>query len=399
MTLRAGVRPALVAVLLAVSLGVLLPAAPGGAAPAAARVPAATGASDEVPGTATSTTKVARLDARARAARARARAAARQVDTLTARYEERSRAAADAADRLAAAFTISAGVDRTRDADAVHLRSTQVAHAARIRALYTDGGAALAVTVLGAPDLDEAMWRISTLDRIEGDLARRSALDLSTAGARAARSAAAARAAAEADDRLAVALRAVQDDASAAEEALGRARTVLDRLDAEARGAEAAKEAAARLAAAQEAARLRRLAASGATGALGIPVEFERLYRAAAPSCPGMDWTLLAAVGQVESGHGRNNGPSSAGAIGPMQFMPATFASYAVDGDRDGDVDAWDPADAVWTAARYLCASGAEGGSDDGVRDALFAYNHAQWYVDLVLGARQAIADRASATA
>jgi membrane-bound lytic murein transglycosylase B len=127
--------------------------------------------------------------------------------------------------------------------------------------------------------------------------------------------------------------------------------------------------------------------------AIGIPAEFERAYRDAAVTCPGMPWTLLAAVGQIESGHGRNNGPSSAGAIGPMQFMPATFASYAVDGDGDGTKDAWDPQDAVFSAARYLCANGA-GRGPDGIRTALFAYNHAQWYVDLVLGARSAIAAR-----
>jgi membrane-bound lytic murein transglycosylase B len=104
-----------------------------------------------------------------------------------------------------------------------------------------------------------------------------------------------------------------------------------------------------------------------------------------------MDWTLLAAVGQVESGHGRNDGPSSAGAVGPMQFMPATFARYGVDGDHDGVLNAWDPADAIFTAAGYLCVSGADGGSADGVRAALLAYNHAEWYVELVLAAQQAI--------
>jgi membrane-bound lytic murein transglycosylase B len=104
-----------------------------------------------------------------------------------------------------------------------------------------------------------------------------------------------------------------------------------------------------------------------------------------------MSWTLLAGVGQVESGHGRNNGPSSAGAIGPMQFMPATFAAYAVDGDHDGTLDAWDPQDAIFTAAHYLCVSGADGGSAAGIHAALLAYNHAEWYVDLVLAAQQAI--------
>jgi membrane-bound lytic murein transglycosylase B len=108
---------------------------------------------------------------------------------------------------------------------------------------------------------------------------------------------------------------------------------------------------------------------------------------------------VLAAVGQVESGHGRNNGPSSAGAIGPMQFRPATFARYAVDGDRNGVLDAWDPEDAIFSAAHYLCVSGAEGGSAAGVHAALLAYNHAEWYVDLVLAAEQAIIARQIANA
>jgi membrane-bound lytic murein transglycosylase B len=113
-----------------------------------------------------------------------------------------------------------------------------------------------------------------------------------------------------------------------------------------------------------------------------------------------MSWTLLAAVGQVESGHGRNNGPSSAGAIGPMQFMPATFAAYAVDGDHNGKLDPWDPQDAIFTAAHYLCTAAARAGgvsTPAGVHAALLTYNHAEWYVDLVLAAQQAIIARQAA--
>ncbi|NIZ93562.1 lytic transglycosylase domain-containing protein [Kineosporiaceae bacterium B12] len=93
--------------------------------------------------------------------------------------------------------------------------------------------------------------------------------------------------------------------------------------------------------------------------------------------------SLLTAVGQVESGHGRDVGPSSAGALGPMQFMPATFAAYAVDGDGDGDTDVLDPADAVATAAAYLCAGGG-GRGRAGEAAALWSYNHADWYVAMV---------------
>jgi membrane-bound lytic murein transglycosylase B len=102
-----------------------------------------------------------------------------------------------------------------------------------------------------------------------------------------------------------------------------------------------------------------------------------------------MDWTLLAAVGQVESGNGRNAGTSSAGAIGPMQFMPATFNAYAVDGNHDGRLDPYSPADAIFTAAHYLCTGGA--GSPAGVRAALFRYNRADWYVELVLAVQAQI--------
>jgi membrane-bound lytic murein transglycosylase B len=145
------------------------------------------------------------------------------------------------------------------------------------------------------------------------------------------------------------------------------------------------------VAAARAAAAAARARAAGPVTAIGIPAAYEKAYREAARTCPGMPWTLLAAVGQIESGHGRNNGPSSAGAIGPMQFRPATFDAYAVDGDNDGLTDAWDPEDAIWTAAHYLCASGAAGGSAAGIHTALLAYNHAEWYVQLVLAARTSI--------
>jgi hypothetical protein len=90
---------------------------------------------------------------------------------------------------------------------------------------------------------------------------------------------------------------------------------------------------------------------------------------------------ILAAIASVESGFGQNMGPSSAGAVGWMQFMPATWAAYGVDANRDGRRDPYTAADAIYGAARYLRASGAP---DDWYR-ALFAYNHADWYVEKVL--------------
>ncbi|RCG30586.1 lytic transglycosylase domain-containing protein [Sphaerisporangium album] len=118
---------------------------------------------------------------------------------------------------------------------------------------------------------------------------------------------------------------------------------------------------------------------------VGRPASYLDLYKvAAAQVCPGLSWTVLAAIGQVESGHGRNNGPSSAGALGPMQFMPATWKAYGVDGDGDGKSDIWSPYDSVPSAARYLCANGAGLGGAK-LRSAVYRYNHSWDYVDKVL--------------
>jgi hypothetical protein len=125
--------------------------------------------------------------------------------------------------------------------------------------------------------------------------------------------------------------------------------------------------------------------------AAGRPGTYLALYQQSAHLCPGLSWTVLAAIGQIESDHGRNTGPSSAGALGPMQFMPATWRIYGVDGDGDGKADIMDPFDAVPAAAKYLCASGGgRGGS--GLSRAIWAYNHSQTYVNNVLSLAQAYA-------
>jgi murein DD-endopeptidase MepM/ murein hydrolase activator NlpD len=95
----------------------------------------------------------------------------------------------------------------------------------------------------------------------------------------------------------------------------------------------------------------------------------------------GIPWQVLAAINKIESNFGRNMGPSSAGAVGWMQFMPSTWLRWGTDATGDGIADPWDPEDAVFSAARYLAAAG---GREDLARG-VFAYNHADWYVQDVL--------------
>jgi hypothetical protein len=115
-----------------------------------------------------------------------------------------------------------------------------------------------------------------------------------------------------------------------------------------------------------------------------IPAPYLALYRAAASTCAGLPWTVLAGIGAVETGHGADTSTSSKGAVGPMQFLPSTFRAYAVDGDGDGVADINDPADAIYSAARYLCLAGA-GRGGQALYDAIWGYNHADWYVREVL--------------
>jgi murein DD-endopeptidase MepM/ murein hydrolase activator NlpD len=95
----------------------------------------------------------------------------------------------------------------------------------------------------------------------------------------------------------------------------------------------------------------------------------------------GIPWQVLAAINKIESNFGGNMGPSSAGAVGWMQFMPETWLRWGMDGNGDGTADPWDPEDAIFAAARYLAAAGGQTDLYRGV----FAYNHADWYVRDVL--------------
>lgn len=114
-----------------------------------------------------------------------------------------------------------------------------------------------------------------------------------------------------------------------------------------------------------------------------IPPRYLALYRDAAARF-GLDWPVLAAVGKVETNHGRNrNGcdPNYAGARGPMQFLEPTFVHAAkLAGLEDPDI--CDPADAIPAAAAYLKSNGAP----RDWRRALYRYNPADWYPPLVMG-------------
>jgi hypothetical protein len=116
---------------------------------------------------------------------------------------------------------------------------------------------------------------------------------------------------------------------------------------------------------------------------LPIPAKIKKLYVAAADKYK-IPWTLLAGIGMEETGHGRNNHTSSAGAQGLMQFMPGTWATMGVDGDHDGRADIQNDADSIYPAANYLTKSGVSQGAA-GVRKALLAYNPINWYVNDVL--------------
>jgi len=135
-----------------------------------------------------------------------------------------------------------------------------------------------------------------------------------------------------------------------------------------------------------------------------IPADYLLAYQREAARY-GIDWAVLAAIGKIECDHGRLeafgcNPPgtvNAAGATGPMQFLGSTWRrgtpsmtvpavglptattvdGYAADGDGDGAADVWNPADAIAGAARLLRANGAP----EDYRRAVFAYNHADWYV------------------
>src|SRR6476646_8534011 len=95
----------------------------------------------------------------------------------------------------------------------------------------------------------------------------------------------------------------------------------------------------------------------------------------------GIPWEVLASINKIESGFGTNLNVSSAGAVGWMQFLPSSWETFGLDANGDGRKDPYNPVDAICAAAHYLKLAG---GNDD-LYQAIFAYNHADWYVQEVL--------------
>ena len=111
-----------------------------------------------------------------------------------------------------------------------------------------------------------------------------------------------------------------------------------------------------------------------------IPPFLLPIYQAAGSEY-GVPWQVLAAINEIETDYGRNLNVSSAGAVGWMQFLPSSWKAYGLDANNDGLEDPYNPVDAIFAAARYLRAAGA----DEDLRRAIFAYNHADWYVESVM--------------
>ena len=111
-----------------------------------------------------------------------------------------------------------------------------------------------------------------------------------------------------------------------------------------------------------------------------IPPFLLTIYQAAATEY-NVPWQILCGINSIETDFGQNLNVSSAGAMGWMQFIPSSWQAYGVDANNDKIKDPYNPVDAIFAAARYLKAAGAE----KDLRRAIYAYNHADWYVDQVI--------------
>ncbi|MEY2452709.1 MAG: hypothetical protein QOD92_2283 [Acidimicrobiaceae bacterium] len=113
-----------------------------------------------------------------------------------------------------------------------------------------------------------------------------------------------------------------------------------------------------------------------------VPLDYEKYVRAAS-ACPGLDPLILVAIHDVETSRGSQGSTSTAGAIGPMQFLPDTWAAYGIDADHNGVADALNLSDALAGATKLLCANGV---TEDATHEsAIWNYNHSWSYVRAVL--------------
>ena len=323
-------------------------------------------------------------------AQARADVAAERVEALQQQVDRARRNYERALDQMSGAVTLEINAEADADAAAQAALVAAQQQAAAVRALEQSGGQLGMVSGVlraGSPSEFIARWKLSgdvlailsTTSDVQRVAAERSA-DLADRRST--------------DTASTMVVYGDVDDAyQQLDDLLTEQQEVLASLDAEARRLAKAERLEDQIAAERAAASASADTASSGATAGGIPKTYLALYRSAAATCRGLGWPVLAAIGQVESGHGTNVGPSSAGAMGPMQFLPSTFAAYAVDGNDDGVADIWNPADSIYSAARYLCANNAGAGAR-GLYNAIWHYNHADWYVQMVINVAAAISRR-----
>jgi hypothetical protein len=279
---------------------------------------------------------------------------------------------------VADSVNYSISLDRSSAASASHAAAAQATLVARVRGLYESGGQLAAEAALLT---DGNLTAVSDRSEFAHRAVAVEVASVHAASVASVHAASAARLAVKREHRKITTERTVGVAATRVQRLLLKQQTLLQQANkhlAAVRAAEAALAA--------QTATFSSITSSAIAALHILPpsAEYLALYKAAAPTCPGLSWTVLAAIGQVESGHGRNTSTSSAGATGPMQFMPGTFAAYAVDGDHDGTALISDPADAIYTAAHYLCANGAAHGPG-ALAGAILHYNHAIWYEQMVM--------------
>jgi Transglycosylase SLT domain len=296
-----------------------------------------------------------------------------QVDVALAAYDTALAGLGQAVSSGVAAGRVYANLQQQAD-DLVNQQDTHIA------ALYETGGSlALYITALRSGDPAD----LHSLPYLKGVVTSDAARAASALRVAAAAKATLVATQAHIDNGLSNA-DAVNQRLADLQGILAQQQALLDEASSRARNLQALRDAAVALAASRLAAAEASAQTAQAADTYPIPPLYRALYQRAAQICPGLSWTVLAAIGQVETHHGSGGMVSSAGALGPMQFLPPTFVEYARDGDRDGKANIMDPADAIYTAAAYLCANGAGAGGQS-LATAIWNYNHADWYVQLVL--------------